>query len=54
MARYDGLRKAVRNEQIKKYALEHTDLSYKEIGQAFNLTASRVWRIINGKQKKKA
>ena len=49
MARYDGLRKLERNKMLREYALEHPDLSLKEIGQRFNISATRVWHILHGK-----
>jgi DNA-directed RNA polymerase specialized sigma subunit len=52
MARYDGLRKIERNEALRKYAKAHPDLSLKEIGQVFNISGARVWRIIHGNQPK--
>jgi len=51
MARYDALRKLERNRMLKEYAKTHPELSYKEIGQAFGVSGSRAWRIINGRRK---
>lgn len=51
MAKYDKRRKLERNAAIKQYRIEHTELSYQEIADVFNLDVSRVWRIINGKKK---
>jgi len=53
MARYNGLRKTERNDNLRRYAKEHPELSYKELGQAFGISRSRAWRIINGKSKER-
>jgi plasmid maintenance system antidote protein VapI len=53
MARYDPLRKLARNEQLREYAKAHPELSMREVGEAFGVTASRAHRIINGNQKDK-
>ena len=47
MAKYDSMRKLRRNELLREYAQEHPDLSLKEIGAVFNISESRVWRIIH-------
>jgi len=47
MAKYDTLRKLERNKMLQEYAKSHPELSLKEIGQAFNISASRVWRILH-------
>ena len=47
MARYDALRKLQRNKMLREYAETHPELSLKEIGQAFNISQSRVWRILH-------
>jgi hypothetical protein len=52
MARYDPLRKLERNAGVKKYKQEHPELSYREIGEYFNLDASRVFRIVNDNKSK--
>ena len=46
MAKYDSMRKLERNEMLREYAKAHPELSYKEIGQAFNICAARAWRIV--------
>jgi DNA-directed RNA polymerase specialized sigma subunit len=51
MAKYDTLRKLDRNEMLREYAAAHPELSLNEIGQRFNISASRVWRIIHGNKK---
>jgi len=44
--KYGGqTRKLARNEQVRRYKQEHPELSWKEIGQAFGISGSRVWRI---------
>ena len=48
MARYDSLRKLQRNKMLKEYAIAHPDLSLKEIGKLFNISESRVCRILKG------
>ena len=47
MAKYDSMRKLDRNKMLREYAKVHPELSLKEIGKAFNISASRVWRIIH-------
>jgi DNA-directed RNA polymerase specialized sigma subunit len=46
MPKYDSLRKIERNKTLKEYKRKHPDLSYKEIGEVFNICASRVCRIL--------
>jgi len=51
MAKYDSLRKIERNRMLREYAGSHPELSLKEIGRVFNISESRVWRIlIKGKK----
>ena len=45
--RYDSMRKLERNAMLLEYAKAHPGLSQKEIGQAFNITGSRVSRILH-------
>lgn len=47
MARYDSMRKLERNKMLREYAKAHPELSLKEIGRAFNISESRVWRILH-------
>ena len=47
MAKYDGLRKLERNKMLAEYVKAHPELSYKEIGQAFNISGPRVWYILH-------
>jgi len=35
-----------KTEQLREYAKSHPELSLNEIGRAFNISASRVWRIL--------
>jgi len=42
------MRKLERNKMLREYAEAHPELSGKEIGRAFNISESRVWRIIHG------
>ncbi len=53
MAKYDSLRKLRRNENLREYRKLHPELSLAEIGEYFNISGSRVWRILYGKQKGK-
>jgi len=46
MPKYDSLRKLERNKILVDYAKTHLDLSQQEIGIVFNITASRVSKII--------
>lgn len=52
MAKYDALRKLDRNKGLQEYAKLHPELSLNEIGQKFNISASRVWRILHGNKGK--
>jgi len=47
MAKYDGLRKLARNKMLREYAKAHPELALKEIGERFNISQSRVWRILH-------
>ena len=49
MAKYDSMRKLDRNMTLREYSESHPELSLKEIGRIFNITESRVWRIIHKK-----
>jgi len=49
MAKYDSIRKLNRNRMLREYAEAHPELSCKEIGQVFNISGSRAWRIINAR-----
>lgn len=56
MPKYDSLRKLERNKTLVEYAKAHPDYSLREIGMAFNITSSRVCRILQkagGKQEAK-
>ena len=51
MPKYDSMRKTKRDAELIKYARDHrtganTDLSMKEIGQKYNISESRVSRIL--------
>lgn len=54
MAKYDSLRKLERNRLLREYRDAHPELSLKEIGKVFNISESRVWRILYGNKTKKA
>ena len=54
MARYDTLRKLERNEMLREFAKLHPELSLNEVGRRFNISESRVWRILHGNQKAKS
>ena len=51
MPKYDSLRKKERNEKILLLHENRPDLSYKEIGEIFQLTPQRVGQIIKGSSK---
>jgi len=51
MAKYDTMRKLARNKMLREYAELHPELSFSEIGKAFNITPSRAWRILHGNKK---
>jgi len=46
MAKYDRLRKLERNKALVEYATAHPELSLKEIGKIFGISAVRVWAIL--------
>ena len=46
MAKYDKLRKLDRNRLLIEYYQAHRNLSLREIGAVFNISAQRVWEII--------
>ena len=45
--RYDSMRKLERNKMLLEYAKAHPGLSQEEVGRAFNITGSRVSRILH-------
>ncbi|MDP2730309.1 MAG: sigma factor-like helix-turn-helix DNA-binding protein [Dehalococcoidales bacterium] len=51
MAKYDSLRKTDRNKMLIDFAKSHGNLSQEEIGKQFNISGSRVSRILNGNRK---
>lgn len=52
MAKYDSMRKLERNRMLYQYHLSHPELSYKEVGAAFNVTAQRAYKIEKAEKKK--
>lgn len=46
MAKYDSLRKLERNRLLREFKEAHPELSLREIGEVFNISESRVWRIL--------
>ena len=52
MAKYDSMRKLERDKMLREYVETHPNLSQKVLGRAFNISASRVSRILNGEVKK--
>lgn len=53
--RYESITKTERNTAVINYQKENPDLSLKEIGEKFSITAQRVHQIIkrNNKKRKK-
>jgi len=51
MAKYDTMRKLERNKMLQEHVIAHPELSLKEIGKIFNISESRVWRIVHIKKK---
>ena len=51
MARYDSMRKLERNKTLYDYAEKHPELSQKEIGSVFNISTSRVSKLLSQKRK---
>lgn len=52
MARHDILRKLRRNEQLRRYVAENPELSLREIGEAFDISRSRVCQLLGAKKGK--
>ncbi len=50
MAKYDSMRKLERNAMLWEYAKAHPELSLREIGRAFNISESRVSKILKRKK----
>uniref|UniRef100_A0A6M3KKR3 Putative sigma-70 region domain containing protein n=1 Tax=viral metagenome TaxID=1070528 RepID=A0A6M3KKR3_9ZZZZ len=46
--KYDGLRKTKRDARIRKYAAKHPELSQKEIAAHYQVSQSRISRILRG------
>lgn len=46
MAKYDTMRKIERNKALAEYAENHPDLSQKEIGIVFDISPSRVSKLL--------
>jgi len=46
MARYDSTRKIARNKAVVQYRKDNPELSLKEIGEVFNVTAPRIYAIL--------
>lgn len=46
MPRYDSVRKTERNNALIECANNHPELTLKEIGKIFGISAVRVWAIL--------
>lgn len=46
------MRKLERNQALRDYVFSHPDVSLKEIGEIFNISASRVCRILHNNKVK--
>jgi DNA-directed RNA polymerase specialized sigma subunit len=53
MAKYDSMRKLERNKALYDYFLANQHLSYKEIGDIYNIDPSRVCRIIQKERERR-
>jgi len=51
MAKYDKVTKTKRNQQLREYALKHTELSQEEIGEIFRISRQRVSQILKRRGK---
>jgi len=49
--RYDSMRKLERNAMLLEYAKAHPEFSQVEIGRAFNISGSRVSKILKRSRK---
>lgn len=52
MAKWDGKRKLKRNKLLLEYYVAHPELSLREIGEIFEVSAQRVWQLVRGEEKK--
>ena len=52
MARYDSIRKIERNNALCEYVINHPTLSMREIGLVFNISTSRVSKILKKSKSK--
>ena len=47
LAKHDALLEIERNQLLRDYVELHPELSLKEVGNIFNISESRVWRILH-------
>jgi len=52
MAKYDSLRKIERNRMLYQYHLAHPELSYEEVGKAFNVSRQTAHHIEKAEKKR--
>ncbi len=52
MERWDSLRKLDRNKMVYEYYKAHREQSLAQIGSAFNISAQRVFQIIQALEKR--
>jgi len=50
MARYDSMRKLSRNKALREFADAHPELAQKEIGEIFDISPSRVSKLLKPKK----
>jgi len=54
MAKYDRMRKLERNRVLVEYREKHSEASWVEIGELFNISPQRAWQIYNNERNRKA
>jgi len=52
--KYDSMRKLARNAMLLEYIKVHPGLSQEEVGRAFNISGSRVSKILKKMERGKA
>ncbi len=51
--RYDSGRKLKRNKDLYDYYLDHPEMSYREIGQVFEVSGPRAQQVVTNEKKRR-
>jgi len=54
MAKWDRLRKSERNRLLVEYHEKHPEMSWREIGELFNISGQRAWELYDNERKTRA